>query len=92
MCDAKGMGIAVINILAVIVGLGASFLWWRASRIPIDPTDGRTESGERTVALGQNISGIYTAYQRSSAINSWAAIATAAALARQAVATALDTF
>lgn len=92
MHDAKSIVVAVVNGVAVAVGLIAAFLWWRASRVPIHPTDGRIESGGRSVAMGQNISGIHTAYQHSSALNSWAAVVTAAALTLQAVATAISSF
>jgi hypothetical protein len=92
MRDAKSIVVAVFNGVAVAVGFLAAFLWWRASKVPIHPTDRRIEFGERKVALGQNISGIHTAYRRSSALNSFAAVATAAALALQAVVTALGSF
>lgn len=71
---------AVLNILALVAGFRAAYLWMEASKVSIAPHMGTAASGDPSVALGQNIGGIFQAFAASADLNKRAAWATFVAL------------
>lgn len=66
-------GSLIIAVLACVTGLRAAYLWWQASRIPVNPA-WIVEPGETTDSLQGWVAAMLEASFRSSKKNARAAV------------------